>query len=403
MSLTWLLALSHLKRRQTQNLLSVVGVAIGVMVLTTSLSLTNGFVQALFDSTIKAQPHIELESWQRNLVGVPSDPNLEARLKATPEVIGWSPYLTAQALLARRAGSGRGGTQVPAQVYGVVPAAEVTALNLDADDRQRLQELPADGILLGRDLARGLGAFPGDTVWIVTSSGGNVADAQRKPFKVSGTFSTGNYVIDNVLAFTRLEPLQTLRGATGLINGYHVRLSNAELAPRFANTLPTNLEAGKIAQFSGTPWQDKYRSVVDSMRLQKQVIAAVLTLIVIVAAFGMVNVFLLTVFEKTQEIAILRAIGASTRLVQNVFLLKGLVLGGIGLVVGNLLGLALSYYFVWQPFRLPGDLFFISALPAEPRAGDFLWVSGVSLVATVLAAFIPARRAAGIEPAKIIR
>ena len=132
-------------------------------------------------------------------------------------------------------------------------------------------------------------------------------------------------------------------------------------------------------------------------------IGAVLTLIVIVAAFGMVNVFLLTVFQKTQEIAILRAIGASTRLVQNVFLLNGLVLGGIGLIVGNLLGLALSYYFVWQPFRLPGDLFFISALPAQPKAADFLWVSAVSLLATLLAAFIPARLAARVEPAKIIR
>ena len=66
-------------------------------------------------------------------------------------------------------------------------------------------------------------------------------------------------------------------------------------------------------------------------------------------------------------------------------------------------GVALSYYFVWQPFRLPGDLFFISALPAQPKLGDFLWVSAVSIVATGLAAFIPARRAASIEPAKIIR
>jgi lipoprotein-releasing system permease protein len=397
-SLTWLLALSHLKRRQTQNVLSVVGVAIGVMVLTTSLSLTNGFVTALFDSTIKAQPHIELETWQRDQVGVPRHPALEERLNTTPEVVGWSPYLTSQALLARRAGSGRGGVQAPAQVYGVVPKDEVRALNLAPSDRERLEKLPIDGILLGRDLARGLGAYPGDTLFMLTSN-----DGQRQAFKVAGTFTTGNYVIDNVIAFTHLEPMQRARDAAGLITGYHVRLKDPELAPRFANTLPTNLPNQQAALFTGTPWQEKYRNIVDSMRLQKQVIGAVLTLIVIVAAFGMVNVFLLTVFEKTQEIAILRAIGASTRLVQNVFLLKGFVLGGIGLVLGNLLGLLLSYYFVWQPFRLPGDLFFISALPAQPRAGDFLWVSAVSLIATVLAAFIPARRAAGIEPAKIIR
>ena len=403
MSLTWLLALSHLKRRQTQNLLSVLGVAIGVMVLTTALALTNGFIGALFDSTIKAQPHIELEAWQSNLAGVPRDAALEARLSSTREVIGWSPYITAQGLLARRAGSGRGGTQSPAQIYGVTPQLEVKALNLSPLDRERLAKLPVDGILLGRDLARSLGAFVGDTVYILTSSGDNVATTKRQAFRMMGIFTTGNFIIDNVLAFTQLEPLQNLRGASGLISGYHVRLNDAELAPRLANTLPTNLPNQPSATFIGKPWQEKYRNIVDSMTLQKQVIGAVLTLIVIVAAFGMVNVFLLTVFQKTQEIAILRAIGASTRLVQNVFLLKGLILGGVGLIVGNLLGLALSYYFVWQPFRLPGDLFFISALPAQPKTSDFLWVSAVSLVATLLAAFIPARLAARVEPAKIIR
>jgi lipoprotein-releasing system permease protein len=403
MSLTWLLALSHLKRRQTQNLLSVLGVAVGVMVLTTALSLTNGFVSALFDSTIKAQPHIELNTWQTNLVGVPPDPALEARLKSTPEVVGWSPYLTTQALLTRRAGSGRGGAQLPAQVYGVQPKLEVGALNLNPGDRERLETLPVDGILLGRDLARSLGALAGDTVFVVTSSGDTLSESRRQAFTVMGTFTTGNFIIDNVLAFTHLEPLQRLRDATGLISGYHVRLNDPELAPRFANLLPTNLNGQTGATFTGTPWQEKYRNIVDSMNLQKQVIGAVLTLIVVVAAFGMVNVFLLTVFQKTQEIAILRAIGASTRLVQGVFLLKGLVLGGIGLVVGNILGLALSYYFVWQPFRLPGDLFFISALPAQPKLGDFLWVSAVSILATACAAFIPARLAARVEPAKIIR
>jgi lipoprotein-releasing system permease protein len=402
-SLTWLLALSHLRRRQTQNLLSVIGVAIGVMVLTTALSLTNGFVSALFDSTIKAQPHIELATWQRDLAGVPRNAALEARLNDTPEIVGWSPYLSSQALLARRAGAGRGGVQAPSLVYGVNPRDEVRALNLSPVDRERLEKLPVDGILLGRDLARDLGAYPGDTVYVVTSSGGGLSDTSRKPFKMAGTFTTGNFIIDDVIAFTHLEPMQELRGVPGLVTGYHVRLNNAELAPKFANTLPTNLEGQPGAQFVGEPWQERYRNIVDSMNLQKQVIGAVLALIVVVAAFGMVNVFLLTVFEKTQEIAILRAIGASTKLVQNVFLLKGLVLGGIGLVLGNLLGLGLSYYFVWQPFRLPGDLFFISALPAQPRAGDFLWVSAVSLLATALAAFIPARRAAGIEPAKIIR
>jgi lipoprotein-releasing system permease protein len=129
----------------------------------------------------------------------------------------------------------------------------------------------------------------------------------------------------------------------------------------------------------------------------------VLSLMVIVAILGMVNVLVLSVLEKTPEIAILRAMGASSRSISLVFLLEGLFLGVAGLVLGNILGLALSYYFKLRPLEIPGGLYFITALPTRIRASDFLSVSAVSLVATLLAALLPARRAASIEPAKIIR
>jgi lipoprotein-releasing system permease protein len=403
MRLAWFLALRHLQRRHTQNLISILGVAVGVMVLTTALSLTNGFIDALFNTTIQAQPHIDMQSWQKNLGGAPRDAKLEQRFKDTPEVKGFAPYVESNALISRRAFRGQGGAQAPARLYGVVPQQEVDALNLNDKDRRTLETLPEDGIILGNDLARALSPLPGDEIIMLIFDGFDLSQAKRVKFKFYGTFSTGNYQIDNVIGFVRLEPLQKAKGAPGMIGGYHVRLTDPELAPRMANILPLNIEETRGAQWVGLPWQDLYRNLIESMRLQKQVIGAVLVLILIVAAFGMINVFLLTVFEKTQEIAILRAMGASTRVVQNVFLLEGAVLGGLGLILGNLLGLALSYYFVVFPFRLPGDLFFISALPADPKAFDFVWVSAVSLVATLLAAFIPARRAARIEPAKIIR
>jgi lipoprotein-releasing system permease protein len=129
----------------------------------------------------------------------------------------------------------------------------------------------------------------------------------------------------------------------------------------------------------------------------------VLLLIVIVAAFGIVNVLVLTVFEKTPEIAILRAMGAKSSVIQQVFLLEGFVLGFLGMLLGNLLGFGLSLYFTLNPYRLPGDLYFITALPAQMKAFDFVWVSIASLVTTLVAGFIPARRAANIQPARIIR
>lgn len=403
LKLSWFLALRHLKKRTTQNLISVIGVAIGVMVLTTALSLTNGFIDALFNTTIKAQPHISLDSWQIDTGGSLPSPSLEQRLKTTPEVVAFAPYLQSFSLLSRRAAQGRGGTQAPALLYGVDPPSEAKTLNLDPADQKRLETMPPNGILLGRDLARSLSPLIGDQIILLVFDGLDFTRTKRIAFKYHGTYTTNNYQIDNVIAFVGLKALQAAKQAGANISGYHVRLTDPNLAPRLANVLPASLEPNTASEFYGRPWQDAYRNLIDSMALQKQVIGAVLVLILIVAAFGMVNVFLLTVFEKTQEIAILRAMGASAKTIQNIFLLEGAVLGGIGLVLGNLLGLAVSYYFVIFPFRLPGDLFFINALPADPRVLDFVWVSLVSLIATLLAAYIPARRAVGIEPAKIIR
>ena len=126
-------------------------------------------------------------------------------------------------------------------------------------------------------------------------------------------------------------------------------------------------------------------------------------LIVVVAAFGIANVMTLAVYEKTQEIAILRAMGATQGLITRVFLLEGLALGLLGLLLGNLLGLGVAGYFTMRPFQIPGDLYFITSLPVEVRPSDLLWVNAVGLVTTLLAALIPARRAAALEPARIIR
>ena len=396
--LPWTLALAHLRRRRTQNLLSMLGVAVGVMVLTTALSLTNGFVSALIDTTIRALPHLDLQVWGASAGTVTKpDAKLETVLSEHPDVLGFSPYTVTKGVLTRRASSGRGGMTDFAIVYGVNPGLEAEALNLLPATKRLLATLPEDGMLLGDALADNLGARAGDQLFVVTASGLDVTGVKRKAFRLVGTFRTGNYLVDAQVGFVPLAPLQELRATPNQIVGYHVKLRDPELAPRLAS------QFSNATEFSGRPWQDQNALLIEQMKLQKTVIGAVLLLMVIVAIAGMVNVLVLTVFEKTPEIAILRAMGASARAIQLTFLLEGLVLGVGGLVLGNLLGVLVSAYFQANPFPIPGGLYFITALPAKMRLSDFVWVSAASLVAVVLATLLPARRAAGIEPAKIIR
>ncbi|WP_104990654.1 ABC transporter permease [Deinococcus sp. NW-56] len=383
--LAWTVARAHLARRRTQNVLTVLGIAVGVMVLIAALSLTNGFTRALVDATLRASPHLSLNAY------APSgrDAGLEAELRSDPRVTAFVPFVGDKGLLTRPAGEGRAAGVDFATLFGVTPAA-AEVLGLRPEEARLLRGLGQNEILLGEALARSVGAFTGDEVRLLNST------QRRAALRVVGVFSTGNFLIDSGYAFTSLGTLQTLQG-TRNVTGYQLRLRDPDLAREVGQELT------RLRPYASLPWQDLYGTLLDQLALQKRVIAFVVFLIVIVAAFGIANVLTLAVFEKTQEIAILRAIGATRGLITRVFLIEGAVLGLGGLLLGNLLGLGISLYFTVRPFQLPGDLYFITALPVEVRWTDLLWVNAVGLGTTLLAALIPARRAAGVEPARIIR
>jgi len=385
------LALRHIRRRALQSVLTLLGVAVGVMVLVTALSLTNGFIDELISSTLEATPHISLATYGgERLQG---DPKTLARLEAVPGVVAAAPYLSAQALIARRADATAGvsGRRGYTQVLGIDPAREQDVLDLSILGREA-EALTEGGIVLGGSLANSVGGVTeGDTVLLLDF------DRSAEPFTVAGSFSVGNEIIDAAVSYTSIPTLQTYLGAEGEISGYHVRLADPGAAEVLAQTLAN--ETGLWA----TPWQNLFGGLVRQLELQKTLIGVVVFLIVLVAAMGIANILILTVAEKTEEIAILRAIGASERQVLAVFTTEGLLLGGGGTLLGAVLGLALSLYFKFQPYPLPGDLYFITELPVELRAWDFIWVCALSLATSVVAAILPARRAGRLDPAEILR
>ena len=386
------LALRHVRRRPLQSILTVAGVAVGVMVLITALALTNGFIDELIESTLQATPHVTLQTFDGSLI-VDSPEPLEV-VEEHPEVVAVSPYLGGQALIARRADaslgiSGRSGfTQL---------------LGIDVERQQEVLDLPelrtaaeslaqGEGIVLGESLAlRQLGVYPGDSVFVRDISG------RSRACEVAGTFFVGNALIDSVTSYLSIPALQDFLRAEGMISGFHVRVDDPQQAERIGIEL-----AGRLGMLS-TSWERLFSTLIEQLQLQKAVISAVVFLIVLVAAMGIANILVLTVAEKTEEIAVLRALGASQRQVLSVFTLEGLLLGGGGTILGALLGLGVSLYFRYQPYPLPGDLYFITRLPVEVQALDVIWVCALSLVTSVIAGAIPARRAARFRPTEILR
>ena len=386
------LALRHVRRRPLQSILTVAGVAVGVMVLIAALSLTNGFIDELIDSTLLATPHVTLQTFDGTLMA--DDPELLTRLQEHGEVEVAAPFLTAQALIARRADATRG-------ISG--RSGYTQLLGIDVELQQEVLDLPelrtaadaialGQGIVLGESLAlRQLGVFPGDEVFVRDISG------RSRSFEVADTFWVGNELIDSVSSYLSVPALQEFLREEGNISGYHVRVADPQQAERIG------MELGMSLGLLSTSWERLFSSLIEQLRLQRAVISAVVFLIVLVAAMGIANILVLTVSEKTEEIAVLRALGASQGQVLRVFTLEGLLLGGGGTLLGALLGIAVSLYFRYQPFPLPGDLYFITRLPVTLQPWDVIWVCGLSLVTSVVAGLIPARRAGALRPTEILR
>lgn len=289
-----------------------------------------------------------------------------------------------KALLTRRAGDGRSAGADFATLIGLGEGGQAVYPELD------LGQLKPGTIVLGSALARSLGAYPGDRLFLVS------INQKRIELRVVGTFQTGNYLLDAGFAFVPLQDVRALMEAPTALSGYQLRLRDAEQAPQVGQAL-----AG--SHYFPQTWQSSNRTLIEQLALQKRVIGMVVFLIVVVAALGMASVLVLTVIEKTPDIALLRVMGARAGQVAGVFALEGLVLGVLGIAVGNLLGFGLSSYFAWRPVEIPGELYFLTRLPVEIRSSDFIWVSAMSLLVVLLASLLPLWRALRIKPGEVLR
>jgi lipoprotein-releasing system permease protein len=249
-------------------------------------------------------------------------------------------------------------------------------------------KLEPGGIYLGAALVQTLGVYPGDTLLAMS------ATQERVRLRVLGSFRTGNFLLDSGYAFVDLKTVEALAGLKA--QGYQVRLKDPWRAKEVGEAL-----AG--TRFFPQAWQDTQRTLLEQLSLQKRVLGILIFLIVAVAALGVANLLVLKVVEKTPEIALLRAMGASRLTVGLVFALEGAVLGLLGVALGNLMGYLLCLYLSLRPVGLPGELYFLTHLPVEMRLTDFLQVSGASLLATFLASLLPLARAFRVRPGVVLR
>ena len=383
---------------------SMLGIALGVAALIIVLSVMNGFQKEVRDRMLSVVSHIEIFAPQGAALADPARTLAEARRNAN--VIGAAPFVSAQGLLAR------GEDMKGALVRGIDPALEGSVTDLAAANAKVLDLLvPGEfRVVLGGELAKGLGVRAGDVVTLIAPSG-QVTPAgvvpRLKQMTVAGTFDSGHYEYDSALVLLHHDDAQRifrLEGPTGV----RLKLKDLNEAPEVARELAGTLSGDLLIR----DWTQQNRTWFAAVQLEKRMMFIILTLIVAVAAFNLVSTLVMTVTDKRADIAILRTLGASPQSIMGVFMVQGAMVGIIGTGAGLLLGLGVAFNIdtlvpalerLLGASFLPQDIYLISRMPSDPQQTDILPVAIISLVLSFLATIYPSWRASRVNPAEALR
>jgi lipoprotein-releasing system permease protein len=374
-------------------LISVVGIAIGVAALVIAIALITGFQGDVQDKILGATSHVMVSDLGGH--GLAEYEDMADKIRDLPGVVSVSPVVYSTVLITGMGESS--GALVKGIDFERERAGADWLRNLEAG------RIPAaggarDGILLGRELALRLGAQVGDTVQIVTASSTLSPIGllpKRKTFEVSGIFNTGLYEFDSTTALVAIGVAQKLFGLEGRASYIQVKLADIFAAPAIGERIKALLPATVYI----TTWMELNKSLFSALKLEKNIMFLTITLIVIVAALNIIATLILMVMEKTRDIGILMAIGATPRMINRIFFFQGALIGVIGTALGTVLGLgwcALANAF--QLIKIPVDIYQISYVPFRMRPLDLAFIVGVTLLISFVSTLFPARRAAKVDP-----
>jgi lipoprotein-releasing system permease protein len=385
---------------------SMLGIALGVAALIVVLSVMNGFQEELRTRILSVASHIEIRALQG--AGLADWRGVARAAAANPHVKASAPYVFGQAMLS--AGEVNRGTLI----RGIDPALEETVADFGAHMREgSLSALkPGEfGIVLGADLARGLGVKSGDTVVVITPQG-TVTPAGTLPrvksFHAVGVFEIGMYEFDSGLALIHIADAQKLYRMDDTVSGVRLKLDDLFAAPEVARALLPALPMDAEVR----DWTLSHANFFRAVAIEKRMMFLILTLIVAVAAFNIVSAQMMVVTDKQADIAILRTQGASPASILAIFVIQGALVGTVGTVLGVAGGLALALNIeTVVPFveRMLGiqfldkSVYYISELPSQVQTGDVVLVAAIALALTLLATLYPSWRAARVNPAEALR
>jgi lipoprotein-releasing system permease protein len=374
------------------------GVFLGVAALIVVLAVMTGFQDGIRDRIIAGSPHLLI--FQSGPQGLVDAERVAGRVQAVRGVHSATPFVHQQALFTTAAGGARGGL-----IRGADLATPAVRQDIQSQLRQGTLEPLVAGepaILLGRELARNLGVFPGDSVTVISPEGAITAVGmvpKMRRYTLAGTIEIGMHEYDSSIAYLSLPAAREFAGIAGA-SGIEVKLHDPFDAKRVGRMVAAELGL----RYWIRDWMDMNRSLFAALQLEKLALFVVVTIIVLVAAFAIIGHLVLLVAEKRKEIGILKAVGASARSVTLVFFAVGMTIGVAGTAAGTAVGLGVIWaQNTYKIIRLAGDVYQIDYLPMKLTLGDGLMIIGATLLLSFLATIIPAKRAGSLIPVDVLR
>ncbi len=406
MKFAWLIARRYLRSPNRPavlrlvTILAVVGVAAGVATLVIALAMNSGFRSTMQDRLLGVTAHVSIS--RPGSAALTNYRELAERLSHVPGVRAVAPAIYITVLLSS------GGRASGVVIKGIDPAAEQKR----NEALQRIVAGTADfapdaegfpSIIVGNMLAETLGLRPGDYVTLTSPAGhmtpfGMIPRSQR--FRISGIFNSGFYYYDANWGFITLKAAQNLAGVSDVVSILEFRIADVDRADEMAARLTREAGPGYVA----TTWMDENRALFRALRLEKLVTALFIGLITFVAGLNILVVLAMTVSDRARDIAVLMAMGARRQQIRRIFVLLGVVVGGIGTALGLLGGYSLAWAAgTYKLIPLDPQIYSVPFVPFQPNPTDALWIAAAALAISVASTLVPARSASRIQPVDLLR
>jgi lipoprotein-releasing system permease protein len=405
------IALTHLRGRLRQSVVAIAGIATGVGFSVGMAALMEGSQKDFIDTLIDATPHIVIKDEFReprkqpvaemnpggavSLRGVKPKEELRGirNAKARLAEVEKLPGVTAAPILRGQVVMRFGGKDIAASLIGIEIERERRVSSIEDDMRTgSLDALyrVANGVVMGTGLAERLGAGMGDTLTVSSPAGAILK------MKIVGLFRTGVVAIDNTESYALLKKVQVLQNRPNVVNQIRIRLPDARQARAAA------LRIENLVGYRSESWEEANEGFLEVLVIRNVIMYTVVGAILMVASFGIFNVISTMTHEKTRDIAILKSLGFREAHIRRIFVLESLFLGILGCALGWLLGWALTVIVGSIDIDVQG-LTEMKRLPVIYSAWHYAIATGFALTAAGFAGWLPARKAARLDPVDIVR